>query len=126
MVDDSIVRGTTSMRIVEMLRHAGAREVYVLISSPPVISSCFYGIDTSSTRELIGSRLDVASIAKTIGANYLGYLSKDGMLDSIGLPRDGFCTACFTGCYPVEGEQGPGKYSFEEDDGGCGGCGIHI
>jgi amidophosphoribosyltransferase len=126
MVDDSIVRGTTSMKIIEMLRHAGAREVHVRISSPPVTSSCFYGIDTSTSEELIGARLDVASIAREIGADSLGYLSLDGMLDSVGLPRDGFCTACFSGCYPVKVAD-KGKYQLDkEDDGGCGGCGVHI
>jgi amidophosphoribosyltransferase len=126
MVDDSIVRGTTSMKIIEMLRHAGAREVHVRISSPPVTSSCFYGIDTSTSEELIGARLDVASIARQIGADSLGYLSLDGMLDSVGLPRDGFCTACFSGCYPVKVAD-KGKYQLDkEDDGGCGGCGVHI
>ncbi len=128
MVDDSIVRGTTSLRIIEMLRHAGAREVHVRISSPPVIASCFYGIDTSSSAELIGARLDVPSIARAIGADSLGYLSIDGMLDSMGLPQEGFCTACFSGSYPVEVTD-KGKSMFEinkEDDGGCGGCGVHI
>ncbi|MBS4023782.1 MAG: amidophosphoribosyltransferase [Dethiobacter sp.] len=128
MVDDSIVRGTTSMRIIEMLRNAGAREVHVRISSPPVTSSCFYGIDTSSAGELIGARLDVESIARTIGADSLGYLSHEGMLDSMGLPQDSFCTACFSGSYPVE-ISSRGKFLFEEnkeDDGRCGGCGVHV
>lgn len=73
MVDDSIVRGTTSMHIVELLRRAGAKEVYVLISSPPVVAPCFYGIDTSSKGELIAARMSVEEIRKTIGADYLGY-----------------------------------------------------
>ena len=77
MVDDSIVRGTTSMHIVELLRRAGAKEVYVLISSPPVVAPCFYGIDTSSKGELIAARMSVEEIRKTIGADYLGYLSAE-------------------------------------------------
>lgn len=128
MVDDSIVRGTTSKHIIQMLRNAGAKEVHVRISSPPVKCSCFYGIDTSASGELIGAELDVPDIAKAIGADSLGYLSEEGMLESIGLPKKGFCTACFSGCYPIE--IGSGKRSKlmndEEDDGGCGGCGVHI
>jgi amidophosphoribosyltransferase len=129
MVDDSIVRGTTSMRIIEMLRQAGAREVHVLISSPPVISPCYYGIDTSSTGELIAARMNSQEIARSIGADSLGYLSEEGMLQSIGLPPQGFCTACFSGKYPIEADncRGGGKYLMdEEDDGGCGGCGVHV
>ncbi|MBS4032329.1 MAG: amidophosphoribosyltransferase [Clostridiales bacterium] len=128
MVDDSIVRGTTSKHIIQMLRNAGAREIHVLISSPPVKCSCFYGIDTSTSGELIGAQLDVPEIAKAIGADSLGYLSEEGMLESIGLPKKGFCTACFSGCYPIQ--LGISKRSKlmndEEDDGGCGGCGVHI
>lgn len=128
MVDDSIVRGTTSMKIIEMLRNAGAKEVHVLISSPPVISSCYYGIDTSSSGELIGARMSVEEIAKAIGADSLGFISEEGMLDCMDLPKNGFCTACFSGCYPIEaGASRTGKYLVDgEDDGGCGGCGVHV
>lgn len=122
MVDDSIVRGTTSTRIVEMLRNAGAKEVHVLISSPPVIASCFYGIDTSAPGELVAARLNVEGIARYIGADSLGYLSMEGMLESMDLPADGFCTACFSGKYPVEV---PDKSAPADDgeEGGCGCCG---
>jgi amidophosphoribosyltransferase len=127
MVDDSIVRGTTSMRITEMLRQAGAKEVHVLISSPPVTSACYYGIDTSTSAELIGARMDPEQIAKAIGADSLGYISEDGMLECMNLPKQDFCSACFSGCYPIEASQGSsGKYLIEEDDGGCGGCGVHL
>jgi amidophosphoribosyltransferase len=128
MVDDSIVRGTTSMRIIEMLRHAGAKEVHVLISSPPVTSSCFYGIDTSSTGELIAARMNTKEMARAIGADSLGFLSEEGMLDCVDLPHKDFCTACFSGRYPIEaGKSRTGKYLIdEEDDGGCGGCGVHV
>ncbi len=101
MVDDSIVRGTTSLRIVDKLKKAGATEVYVLISSPRITHPCFYGIDTAS-KDLIGAKMDVPEITKTIGADYLGYLSQEGMLTATGLGRDCFCTACFDGCYPEE------------------------
>ncbi|EEG77411.1 amidophosphoribosyltransferase [Dethiobacter alkaliphilus] len=128
MVDDSIVRGTTSTRIIEMLRNAGAKEVHVRISSPPVTSSCFYGIDTSTSGELIGAQMNVDEIAKYIGADSLGFLSEEGMLESMNLPVEGFCTACFSGRYPIEVAcKKSGKLlEYEEDDGGCGGCGVHI
>ncbi|WP_077614276.1 amidophosphoribosyltransferase [Caenibacillus caldisaponilyticus] len=106
MVDDSIVRGTTSRRIVRLLREAGAREVHVRISSPPITHPCFYGIDTSSSSELIASNHTVEEIRRLIGADSLAYLSIPGMLKAIG--RDpgqhpcGQCLACFTGRYPTE------------------------
>lgn len=128
LVDDSIVRGTTSLRIVEMLRNAGAREVHVLISSPPVISPCFYGIDTSAAGELVAARLPASEIAAAIGADSLGYLSMEGMMESVGLPSGDGCTACFSGSYPAEVPRGrTGKCLLdEEDNGGCGGCGNHV
>ncbi|NLP37701.1 MAG: amidophosphoribosyltransferase [Firmicutes bacterium] len=105
MVDDSIVRGTTSKRIVEMLRQAGAREVNVLITSPPVISPCYYGVHTAKAQELIGAHLEIKEIAREIGADYLGFLSEEGMLECLNLPKEDFCTACFNGSYPVLGEE---------------------
>ncbi|MCM3240501.1 amidophosphoribosyltransferase [Heyndrickxia oleronia] len=106
MVDDSIVRGTTSRRIVTMLREAGAKEVHVCISSPPMKNPCFYGIDTSTHEELIASKHSVEEIRDIIGADSLTFLSVDGMLQAIGRPQDGNqcgqCLACFTGNYPTE------------------------
>ncbi|PTY77310.1 amidophosphoribosyltransferase [Heyndrickxia sporothermodurans] len=106
MVDDSIVRGTTSRRIVTMLREAGAKEVHVCISSPPMKNPCFYGIDTSTHEELIASKHSVEEIREMIGADSLTFLSVDGMLKAIGRPQDGNqcgqCLACFTGNYPTE------------------------
>lgn len=104
MVDDSIVRGTTSLRIINMLRDAGATEVHMLITSPPIVDSCFYGIDTSSAGQLIAARLTVEEIRKKIGADSLGFLSEQGMLECMDLPPDGFCTACFNHRYPVKPE----------------------
>lgn len=101
IVDDSIVRGTTSLRLVNMLRRVGAKEVHMRISSPPVIAPCSYGINTRTTGELIASSKTAEEIAAAIGADSLCYLSNKGMLDSIALPSDGFCTACFTGDYPL-------------------------
>jgi len=101
VVDDSMVRGTTTRQIVGLLRRAGAREVHVRISAPPIYHPCFYGIDTSIETELIASRMDVEQIREFIGADSLAYLSIGGVLSAIDLPRDRFCFACFDGNYPV-------------------------
>lgn len=103
MVDDSIVRGTTSRRIVTMLKDAGATEVHVVISSPPIKNPCFYGIDTSSKEELIASDKSVEEIRQLIGADSLTFLSEAGLvkaLDPEGI--NGFCLGCFNGNYPTE------------------------
>ncbi|CAG9621357.1 amidophosphoribosyltransferase [Sutcliffiella rhizosphaerae] len=106
MVDDSIVRGTTSKRIVRMLREAGATEVHVRISSPPIKNPCFYGIDTSTHEELIASSHSLEEMREIIGADTLEFLSPFGMVDAINRPFDGEsrgqCMACFTGKYPTE------------------------
>ncbi|MFZ5632597.1 MAG: amidophosphoribosyltransferase [Bacillota bacterium] len=102
MVDDSLVRGTTSKKIVRMLRDAGAKEVYLCLSSPPVIKSCYYGIDTSNEDELVASYMPVSQIQSMIGVDGLYYLSIDGLLNIFGKYRDNFCTACFDGNYPVK------------------------
>jgi amidophosphoribosyltransferase len=102
VVDDSIIRGTTSRKLVTMLRHAGAKEVHMRISSPPTIGSCFYGVDTPTTEELIAHNNPVATIREFIGADTLGYLSEKGMYAFRQSGEgNGFCAACFTGRYPV-------------------------
>ncbi|MBI3708147.1 MAG: amidophosphoribosyltransferase [Proteobacteria bacterium] len=106
MVDDSIVRGTTSKKIVEMVRRAGATEVHMRISSPPTTHSCFYGIDTPERQKLLAYQYDVAGMAKFIGVDSLAFVSIDGLYRAMGLPgRDPraprFCDACFTGDYPT-------------------------
>jgi len=101
VVDDSIVRGTTSRKIVKMIRHAGAKEVHMRISSPPVISPCFYGIDTPSKLELIGASHRVEEIRKYITADSLAYLSLEGMLAASPGSGDRYCNACFTENYPI-------------------------
>lgn len=101
LVDDSIVRGTTSGRIVRLLRGAGAREVHVRISSPPIRHACYYGIDTSTRRELIAARLDVEAIRREIGADSLGYLSQQGLIEAVGQPASTLCMACLDGRYPT-------------------------
>lgn len=105
VVDDSIVRGTTSKRLVQLLREAGASEVHMRISSPPLKYPCFYGIDISTTRELIAAKKSVEEIREFIGADTLAFLSLDGLIESIGLhadaPYDGLCVAYFNGDYPT-------------------------
>lgn len=102
MVDDSIVRGTTSNKLVAMLRDCGAKEVHMCLSSPPVTRSCFYGIDTSNEKELIAANKSPEEIKATIGADGLHYITIDGMLNIFGDYRENFCTACFSGKYPVD------------------------
>jgi amidophosphoribosyltransferase len=102
LVDDSIVRGTTSRKIVKMVRAAGAREVHMRISCPPTISPCFYGVDTPQRSELIAATHTLEEIKKYIEADSLGYLSLEGMLNAVGSKRDSYCTSCYTGQYPVE------------------------
>ncbi|HEY2556828.1 MAG TPA: amidophosphoribosyltransferase, partial [Diaminobutyricibacter sp.] len=101
VVDDSIVRGNTQRALVSMLREAGAAEVHVRISSPPITWPCFYGIDFASRAELIATGLGVDEVRQSIGADSLGYLSEDGMIAATEQPRDRLCTACFTGKYPI-------------------------
>jgi len=102
VVDDSIVRGTTSRKIVKMIRSAGAAEVHTLISAPPTDYPCYYGIDTPTRKELISSSHTIEEIRKYITADSLGYLSVEGMLKAVGTENTDFCRACFSGDYPVE------------------------
>ncbi|MEI6205926.1 MAG: amidophosphoribosyltransferase [Desulfuromonadales bacterium] len=101
VIDDSIVRGTTSRKIVKMVRHAGAKEVHMLVSSPPTSYPCYYGIDTPNRRELISSSHTIDEICRYITADSLGYLSEEGLVQSVGVRADNFCRACFAGNYPV-------------------------
>jgi amidophosphoribosyltransferase len=103
VVDDSLVRGTTSRKIVKMLRGAGAKEVHLRISAPPTTNPCYYGIDTPTRSELVASSHTVEEIARYITCDTLSYLSHEGMMLSVGAPAngDGYCSACFTGKYPV-------------------------
>jgi amidophosphoribosyltransferase len=101
LVDDSIVRGTTSKKIVQMVREAGAKEVHLRISCPPTISPCYYGVDTPRKAELIAAQMTVEEVCRFIEADSLGYLSLDGMLEAIGLDPNGSCVACWSGRYPT-------------------------
>jgi amidophosphoribosyltransferase len=101
MVDDSIVRGTTTKGLVALVRAAGAREVHMRVSSPPITGPCWYGIDTPDRNELIAARMTVPEIAKAIGVDSLGYISLDGMLGAVPDGPTGFCDSCFSGKYPT-------------------------
>lgn len=102
MVDDSIVRGTTTGKVVRLLLDAGAREVHVRISAPPVRFPCFYGIDMATQDQLVAASHSVETIRQMIGATSLGYLSPDGLSHALSVPNDNFCMACFLGNYPIE------------------------
>ncbi|QNV38143.1 amidophosphoribosyltransferase [Rothia terrae] len=119
VIDDSIVRGNTQRAMVRMLREAGAKEVHVRISSPPVKWPCFYGIDFASRSELIANGLAIDEIRESLGADSLGYISEDGMIAATEQPRENLCTACFTGKYPVEiPTHERGKNVFDGDKAG--------
>lgn len=115
MVDDSIVRGTTTRGLVAMVRAAGAREVHLRVSSPPITGPCYYGIDTPTREELIAAQLSVPEIRARLGVDTLGYLSLEGMLGAVPRGPDGFCHACFSGQYPTPPPADPDKLRF-----GCG------
>jgi amidophosphoribosyltransferase len=112
LVDDSIVRGTTSRKLVRMLRRNGAAEVHFRIGSPPVTHPCFYGIDTPSRRELIAALKTVEEIREFLGADSVGYLSLEGLLACEKDPEN-YCRACFTGQYPLAVDSDGGKLALE-------------
>lgn len=101
LVDDSIVRGTTSKKIVQMVREAGAKEVHMRISCPPTVSPCYYGVDTPRKAELIAAQMSVEEVCRYIEADSLGYLSLEGMLEAVGLEKESSCVACWNGNYPT-------------------------
>lgn len=102
VVDDSIVRGTTSKKLVKLIREAGAKEVHFRVSSPPIVSPCFFGIDMPTKKELIGANMSVAQIEKYLEVDSLRYLSLEGMLSMSSLPDTTFCSSCFSGKYPIK------------------------
>ncbi len=113
VVDDSIVRGTTSKKLIHMLRNAGAKEVHFRVSSPPIISPCFYGVDMPTKEELVASSKSVEQIRKYLNVDSLGYLSLPGMLSLHSLNGRDFCVACFSGKYPTKIGDNSGKYVLE-------------
>ncbi|MGZ8607173.1 MAG: amidophosphoribosyltransferase [Actinomycetota bacterium] len=113
VIDDSIVRGTTTRQLVQVLREAGAAEVHTRITCPPIQWPCFYGIDMSTRSELIASDLAVEEIRQYVGADSLGYLSLEGMVAATGQDKSGFCRACFDGEYPIPIPESAGKFLLE-------------
>src|SRR4030043_1904669 len=101
VVDDSIVRGTTTPQVVKMLRRAGVKEVHMRICAPPLRYPCFFGVDMATRQELIAAQKTIPEIRNFIGVDSLGYLSIDRLIRAVDLPRDIFCLACFTGEYPI-------------------------
>ncbi len=114
VVDDSIVRGTTARKLVKIIREAGATEVHMRISSPPIISPCFFGIDMPTTKELIGANMTVPEIEEFLGADSVRYLSLEGMLAMQSLPDTSFCHGCFSRKYPVKVPPINGKHRLEK------------
>ena len=114
VIDDSIVRGTTQKQVVAALREAGATEVHIRITCPPVLWPCFYGIDFPTRQELIAADLTVEQIRDYVGADSLGYLSLDGMVEAAGGEKQSFCRACFDGEYPIPVPEGAGKFMLED------------
>jgi amidophosphoribosyltransferase len=113
LVDDSIVRGTTSKKLVKMIREAGAREIHFRVSAPPIISPCFFGIDMPTKKELIASNMTVEAIEKYLKVDSLRYLSLEGMLSMPSLPKTTFCHGCFSGRYPIRVPEINGKFRLE-------------
>jgi amidophosphoribosyltransferase len=117
IVEDSIVRGTTLKNLVRLVRKAGAKEVHVRISSPPIISPCYYGMDFPTKKELIAANHSVEEIKEYLEVDSLEYLSLDGLLKSVPHEKGGYCTACFTGKYPLVPEDLMDKFSYERANG---------
>jgi amidophosphoribosyltransferase len=114
VVDDSIVRGTTTRSMVRMLREAGAAEVHLRISSPPYRWPCFFGMYTGTRNELLAADLTVPEVRDYVGADTLAYLELDRLIEATGAARSGFCTACLTGEYPIPVPTGASKLALEE------------
>ena len=113
VVDDSIVRGTTTPQVVKLLRKAGAREVHMRICAPPLRYPCFFGVDMATRWELIAAQKTIPEVRDFIGADSLGYLSIDGLIKAVALPKDIFCLACFTGDYPIPVQLEMAKLALE-------------
>jgi len=113
LVDDTIVRGTTSRPVVNLIRDAGAKEVHMRVHAPPVVWPCFLGVDMATREELIAANKTIDEIREVINADSLGYLSLDGLFKAIGQPSDQFCSACLTGTYPVDISGVAGKMALE-------------
>jgi amidophosphoribosyltransferase len=117
VVEDSIVRGTTMKVLTQLMRKAGASEVHVRVSSPPIRYPCYYGMDFPTRKELIASSMSVKEIEKHLSVDSLGYLSLDGLLDAVPHDGRGYCTACFSGDYPVPIEKDQRKDQYDQEFG---------
>jgi amidophosphoribosyltransferase len=115
VVDDSIVRGTTTPQVVKMLRKAGAKEIHMRICAPPIRYPCFFGVDMATRWELIAAQKSIPEIRDYIGADSLGFMSVPGLIKAVGLPRETFCLACFTGNYPIPVQLEMDKLALEND-----------
>jgi amidophosphoribosyltransferase len=113
VVDDSVIRGTTTRAMVDMLRDAGASEIHLRVSSPPYAWPCFYGIDTPSREDLLAAQLSVDEIGRYLGVDSIAYLTLDNLVRAIDAPGAGFCDACLTGDYPVAISPAPSKEVLE-------------
>ena len=102
VVDDSIVRGTTTPHVVNLLRQAGAREVHLRVCAPPIISPCYFGVDFATRAELIGANMTIPEICQFVGADSLGYLTLDGLFKAIDASPTNYCYGCFSGRYPID------------------------
>ena len=116
MVDDSIVRGTTTPHVVSLLRKAGAKEIHMRVCAPPIKYPCYMGVDMASQDELVAANKDLAGIKQMTGADTLGYLSVNGLLKVVGGQSGGFCDACFTGNSPVPVQLQLSKLALETTD----------
>lgn len=116
VVDDSIVRGTTTPRVINMLRRAGAREIHMRVCAPPIKHPCFFGVDMASRWELIAANKQIPQIKEYIGADSLGYLSMEGLIESVGVPKEKLCHACFTGEYPIPVQLAMDKLALERSE----------
>ena len=115
LVDDSIVRGTTTPKVIKLLRKGGAKEVHMRVCAPPIRHPCFLGVDMATRSELIAAQKTIPQIKDYIGADSLGYLSIEGLVKAVGLPRQNFCLACFTGEYPMPVQLEMDKLALEID-----------
>ncbi|MEK7681367.1 MAG: amidophosphoribosyltransferase, partial [Chloroflexota bacterium] len=116
VVDDSIVRGTTTPQVVSLLRRAGAKEVHLRICAPPIRWPCYFGVDMANQRELIAANMSITEIAQHLGVDSLGYLSIGGLVKAVGLPKNDFCLACFSGQYPIPIQFELDKMHLEKND----------
>jgi amidophosphoribosyltransferase len=113
LVDDSIVRGTTTPQVIKLLRKSGVKEIHMRICAPPICFPCYLGVDMATKWELIAAQKSISEIKDFIGADSLGYLSLEGLIKAVGLPKQDFCLACFTGEYPMPVQLTMDKFALE-------------